>query len=734
MAAEATEANKTLSASESEVKRLTQATKNFHKELAGAPEDWDTTGTLSVPSTATFRRFGEVIDGIHRDIKSEESLIRERKKRIESIQCELGRIERRGELPSEQALHNARTHRERGWSFVLAEWKGEGIKGEFVPGTPLEDAFPQAIVQADAVADQLHHQAAAVAQAEEHRLQITQSEKQNHEATDTIRKLQNKLTEVQTAWAAEWLPCGITPRTPTEMEEWREGWSQFKDRLRQLREAEETFQRKSIHVQKARMQLARVLSESGEKDFALLYAKAIRQVQQGEQASGRRIEIIRQIQGLSIQLEPLARNHDRLSMVVKDATNKWGAQCRMAGLPENISPTSGLVLLEERKALLSKFDNWKESSAQSQRTREAVRQYEQAIAEKAVLLSARGDTPESREIDLWKMLAKARVTQTRHEQLAGQIEEAKHALEECQESHNQAVQALEEFIHMAKLETSEALEPLLANVEVREQARSRIATLRDTLSGLARGQAVDEFLARIRAEDADALSQRKSALQVQKQEKEAALHTVIETVYALKSQKQTLEAAGDTAANYRQQAESCAARLKQDASRFVRLRLAAHFLQTQIERFRKENQGPLLEKSGHVFQGITRGAFVGLGAEFNADDTPVLVGLRPDKSSVPIAGMSDGSRDQLYLSLRLAALDQYLEQHEPMPLILDDLLITFDDERVIAILPQLSALAQRTQIFLFTHHDHLVELCRRTLDKDAFHFHRLNICVCEKAK
>ena len=160
---------------------------------------------------------------------------------------------------------------------------------------------------------------------------------------------------------------------------------------------------------------------------------------------------------------------------------------------------------------------------------------------------------------------------------------------------------MEELVHLAKLETVEALEPLLANLELRDQAQSQITTFRDTLSGLARGQTVDEFLARIRAEDIETLPQRKDTLQSQKQEKEAALQTVRDTLSELKGQRQTLEAAGDAAANYRQQAESCAARLKQDASRFVRLRLAAHFLQTQIERFRKENQGPLLEKSGQVF-------------------------------------------------------------------------------------------------------------------------------------
>lgn len=726
VAAGATEANRTLSASESEVQRLTHEAQDRHRELTGAPKDLDTTGSLSVPTKATIRRIGEEMDGINRDIKSEESKILEGKKRIDSLQAELGRMERRGELPSEQALRKAREHRDHGWSLVLAEWKGNGSKEEFVPGTPLEEAFPQTIVRADDIADQLREQAEAVAQAEEKRFQITQSEKQNQEAEGKISELQSKLKESQTSWEAAWLPCGITPRAPAEMEEWREAWSEFKDLLRLLRIAEETYQQKSNQVQEAKMQLATVLCESVEKEFTLLFDEARRRVQQGEQTSGRRIEVVNQLQGLKSSLGTFEQNNTRFATAVEVATEKWEAQGQMVGMPKSISPKSGLVLLQERKEILAKFDSWKKASTKLQRTKDAVGQYEQAVNEKAVAVGAGGDTAEAQEIDLWKRLAKARTAQTRHEQLVGQIEEAKNTLGESQASHSQAVQVLNELVDLAKLETVEALEPLLANLEFRDEAQSKIATFRDTLSGLARGQTVDDFLARIRVEDIEALPQRKGTLQSQKQEKEAALQTVRDTVYALKGQRQTLETAGDAAASYRQQAESCAARLKQDASRFVRLRLAAHFLQIQIERFRKENQGPLLEKSGQVFKSITRGAFGGLGAEFNADDTPILVGLRQDQSSVSIAGMSDGSRDQLYLALRLAALDQYLEKHEPMPLILDDLLITCDDDRAAAILPQLAALAQRTQIFLFTHHDHLVELCRINLGKDIFHLHQLN--------
>ena len=107
-------------------------------------------------------------------------------------------------------------------------------------------------------------------------------------------------------------------------------------------------------------------------------------------------------------METFEQNNARFATAVDAATKKWEAQCQMVGMPKGISPKSGLALLQERKELLAKFDSWKEASTKSQRTKDAVGQYEQAVSEKAVALGAGGDTTEAQEIDLWKMLAKAR--------------------------------------------------------------------------------------------------------------------------------------------------------------------------------------------------------------------------------------------------------------------------------------------------------------------------------------
>ena len=307
-----------------------------------------------------------------------------------------------------------------------------------------------------------------------------------------------------------------------------------------------------------------------------------------------------------------------------------------------------------------------------------------------------------------------------------QLAEKKTRLEEVRTSACEADNELKEILKLAKIESVDELEPLLANLEKQNSVKSKIAVLRNSLTNLARGLEVDDFIDRVNEEDKETLTVRKNTLTFQKREKEELLDAERSILHELREEQKEFEENGDSAAFFRQQAESCAAGLKVDAARFVRLRMAVYFLETQIEQFRKENQGPLLEKSGKFFNAMTLGAFSGLGADFSADDNPILVGLRPnDQPPVSIEGMSEGSRDQLYLALRLAALEQYLEKHEPVPLILDDLLITFDDQRAKAVLQQLSALAQRTQIFLFTHHAHILELCRTAVQKDSFHLHKL---------
>lgn len=75
-------------------------------------------------------------------------------------------------------------------------------------------------------------------------------------------------------------------------------------------------------------------------------------------------------------------------------------------------------------------------------------------------------------------------------------------------------------------------------------------------------------------------------------------------------------------------------------------------------------------------------------------------GNDPARRSVQL--LSAGTADQLYLATRLAVCEMVLPPEQNAPLILDDALITFDDERLHKTLDYLARLGGRRQILLFT--------------------------------
>ena len=104
-------------------------------------------------------------------------------------------------------------------------------------------------------------------------------------------------------------------------------------------------------------------------------------------------------------------------------------------------------------------------------------------------------------------------------------------------------------------------------------------------------------------------------------------------------------------------------------------------------------------RAAEIFSGITGGKYdrVLLGRDFSlaAEETG-------DTARRSVQLLSQGATDQLYLSVRLAICDMVLPQDRAVPLIMDDALLTFDDDRLRAALDYLLRQGEKRQILLFT--------------------------------
>ncbi|MBP8640171.1 MAG: AAA family ATPase [Oscillospiraceae bacterium] len=95
-------------------------------------------------------------------------------------------------------------------------------------------------------------------------------------------------------------------------------------------------------------------------------------------------------------------------------------------------------------------------------------------------------------------------------------------------------------------------------------------------------------------------------------------------------------------------------------------------------------------------------------------DRELKAAVRPEGDSIPrdTALLSTGTVDQLYLAVRLAICELALPTDKACPIILDDALVNFDDERCEKALKLLRELSSDRQIVLFTCHRREAELMK----------------------
>jgi uncharacterized protein YhaN len=115
----------------------------------------------------------------------------------------------------------------------------------------------------------------------------------------------------------------------------------------------------------------------------------------------------------------------------------------------------------------------------------------------------------------------------------------------------------------------------------------------------------------------------------------------------------------------------------------------------------------LLQRASVVFRNLTLGSLEKLRIDYD-QNPPALLAYRAGGLPVKVAGLSDGTRDQLFLALRIAALELQAEQSPPVAFVADDLFINFDDQRSEAGLEALYELSTKTQVLFLSHQEHLL--------------------------
>ncbi len=634
--------------------------------------------------------------------------------------CELEAIEHSGDVPTEAELEKVRKERDQKWMMIRKTFHStDPSKAEL---EVVCRSFETLVQKADDLADRLRRETERIQRKGNLLARLSALDSEDALIAGRIAEIAADHEKNAAQWRALWSPIGVEPGQPSEMIAWLADAAALRTEAQSYRDSTEHLNALEQTLETKRNQLAAALKRakvelSADSTFESLRVAAKETLERQTQALASRKATEKQIKAARADLE--AADHALKAKQAERAAweSDWGRTTSSLELFKGLPPDVSKTVVDRMNDLVSNIDNCLD--------------HEREVA-----------TFDS-QADEWKSVAKSLLLELAEDLAAIEPHAALRTLSDRLSAAKEAVK-LQEKIRAGKDQLALIDSNLQAiyektgcrSIEAVEEAITRYRSLTslerergkrsEEILNYAGGKSIEDFLCEVEEIDAELAAQKLEDLKIKRDAESERLDQLNQEIGRLEAERNSL-ASGSGAIDPAQEAEDARAEIERLIETYTPLKLAHAVLGKFIAHYREQNQGPVLPLAEAYFKKLTHGGFERLFVDEGEKGGYVLRAQRSGgRNSIGRSEMSEGTADQLYLALRLGSIVHHLEGRESVPLILDDILIAFDDNRSAAVLELLSEISQKTQILFFTHHRHLLELANKRLPEGAFRVHELS--------
>jgi len=155
--------------------------------------------------------------------------------------------------------------------------------------------------------------------------------------------------------------------------------------------------------------------------------------------------------------------------------------------------------------------------------------------------------------------------------------------------------------------------------------------------------------------------------------------------------------------------ESLSEQIRQAARKWAILALAFRMFDSARKRFEENRQPAVVRRASTHLQHLTEDRYREVRMPL---DGSALNVLPVDDLPKTTEQLSRGTAEQLYLALRFGFIEEFTGNRDPLPIVMDDILVNFDPGRVNATIESLIQLSERFQILYFTCHPNTAQQFR----------------------
>ena len=680
--------------------------------------------TIKTPTKENIHRFQEKFDHMkHRREMTEEKKTKFDEEK-ENIFTKIDEVRRKGEIPSENLLEKSRSNRDEIWQLLRQKWVDQidisDKAAKYHEEGTLPDVFENRISVVDRLSDRLRREANRVHELAnlesswhslERQLDIVSQE------LDEVSKQEDKLV---VGWQKLWEDSQIDPLTPREMIAWLDEFEKLRDETLTLEKLQDQITKnrykRKIHVHKLNKQMENLnCSISNTEELAAVLQECEKKQKQLNNLRVKRDLLVEDRKRKELDLRLLNEEYQLNDEKLKKWNSQWSKLMQNINLSSQTSFPEVKYLVEKLTVYYTNADKEREFSkrikAIESDSKDFIDQVHELVSSIAPKLLGESLVDIVSKLD--HSLSDNQKIQSKSQTIQEQIEINQQEITEAQNTIKIMNEQLHKLCEEARCESPDLLIHAERKSACYVQLGRDIDRIKDEIIENGDGKEFDELKQEVLDVDLDSLPGKIAELN------DLIINELeprrIELAEEKGRHQKELELfdGNDQVAELNNHAESILSTIRSNTNRYIQVKLALKILKEKIESYRKENQSPLIRSASQYFATLTCDSFQRLSADFNERDEPILTGIRPNGENVRVEGMSSGTRDQLYLALRLASFEKYIQNGNPMPIILDDVLVDFDDVRSQSALNAFAKIAEQTQVILFTHHFRIVEQSKK---------------------
>lgn len=450
------------------------------------------------------------------------------------------------------------------------------------------------------------------------------------------------------------------------------------------------------------------LSGSSEPDESRVYAFA-----------GERLDDLKHLRAEERRLEKRRKHVSRLKNHMQQAKRdadtarqNWCRLLRDVGIPETADVTEAVAAWRERAGLAQQHEAWQKADREAQDAARRMEDLQRQLNSLAAQLgeSSTADREPSATLTRWETaLDAAKEAQREHREAQQEVKNLRREATRLKHQIEDIRQQRSSLLSRAGASSREEDESRRGPSKDRRELETQLAAARAELEAASR-QSSELAIVESDLRNFDAPQSRASRekLSVEISESDAALGLLHEERGRLEQQVKELESCR-RAQELRNERNGIQQRLKNSLADWAGAETAADVLQRLQGGMERDGQPETLTAASDYLSQLTDRRYRRVWASLNEQR------LRVEDAhgkSFTVEQLSNGTREQLFLAIRMALVSAFRRRGIELPLVLDDIVANFDQTRTEAAVETLQEFAEQGhQVMFFTCHMHIAQLC-----------------------